>query len=197
MDAGRSGLTGVWQGRRALRGGAAARRYAKALMDLARRDGTIAQIGAQLQQHQELLREHTNLQRLLENPSVDIQVKTGILTSIFERTQPAPLLRNFLLLLMHKDRLPQLDAIYTHYARMASDELHRVVAQVTTAVEMDAQQRQVVTQRIAAATQKDVQLEARVDPAIIGGLVVRVNNVILDGSVRGQLARMRKALIGG
>jgi F-type H+-transporting ATPase subunit delta len=81
---------------------------------------------------------------------------------------------------MHKDRLPQLDAIHTHYARMASDELHRIV-----------------TQRIAAATQKDVQLEAQVDPSIIGGLVVRVNNVILDGSVRGQLARMRKALIGG
>jgi F-type H+-transporting ATPase subunit delta len=166
-------------------------------MDLARRDGTIAETGTQLQQHQTLLREHTHLQKLLENPSVDIQVKTGILTTIFERTQPTPLLRNFLLLLMHKDRLPQLDAIYTHYARMASDELHRIVAQVTTAVEMDAQQRQVVTQKIAAATQKDVQLEARVDPSIIGGLVVRVNNVILDGSVRGQLARMRKALIGG
>ncbi|HSX79203.1 MAG TPA: F0F1 ATP synthase subunit delta, partial [Candidatus Saccharimonadia bacterium] len=79
----------------------------------------------------------------------------------------------------------------------ASDELHRVVAQVTTAFELDAQQRQVVTQKIATATQKDVVLEAYVDPSLIGGLVVRVNNVILDGSVRGQLARMRKALIGG
>jgi len=72
-----------------------------------------------------------------------------------------------------------------------------VVAQVTTAFELDAQQRQVVTQKIATATQKDVVLEAYVDPALIGGLVVRVNNVILDGSVRGQLARMRKAMIGG
>ena len=180
-----------------MRGGAAARRYAKALMDLARRDGIIAEIGAQLQQYQALLRDNTNLQRLLENPSVDIQVKASILTTIFERTQPVPLLRNFLLLLMHKGRLPQLDAICTHYERMASDELHRVVAQVTTASELDTQQRQVVLQKIAAATQKDVQLEARVDPSIIGGLVVRINNVILDGSVRGQLARMRKALIGG
>ena len=180
-----------------MRGGAAARRYAKALMDLARRDGVITEIGAQLQQYQALLRENTNLQRVLENPGVDIQVKTGIMTTIFERTQPAPLLRNFLLLLMHKGRLPQLDAICTQYERMARDELRRVVAQVTTAVEMDAQQRQIVTQKIAAATQKDVQLEAHVDPALIGGLVVRVNNVILDGSVRGQLARMRKALIGG
>ena len=180
-----------------MRGGAAARRYAKALMDLARRDGIIADIGAQLQQHQALLQANMQLQKVLENPSVDIQVKTGIMTTIFERTQPAPLLRNFLLLLIHKGRLPQLDAICTHYARMAGDELRRVVAQVTTAVEMNAQQRQAVTQKIAAATQKDVQLEAHVDPALIGGLVVRVNNVIVDGSVRGQLARMRKALIGG
>jgi len=119
------------------------------------------------------------------------------MATIFERTQPLPLLRNFLLLLLNKGRLPQLDAICTHYERMASDELHRVVAQVTTAVEMDAQQRQVVTQKIAAATHKDVQLEAHVDPTLIGGLVVRVNNVILDGSVRGQLARMRKSMIGG
>jgi len=166
-------------------------------MDLARRDGIIADIGAQLKQHQALLRGNTNLQKVLENPSVDIQVKTSIMTTIFERTQPALLLRNFLLLLMHKGRLPQLDAICTHYERMAGDELRRIVAQVTTAVEMDAQQRQVVAQKIAAATQKDVQLEAHVDPAIIGGLVVRVNNVIVDGSVRGQLARMRKAMIGG
>jgi len=166
-------------------------------MDLARRDGIIADIGAQLQQHQALLRGNTNLQKVLENPSVDIQVKTSIMTTIFERTQPAPLLRNFLLLLMHKGRLPQLDAICTHYERMAGDELRRIVAQVTTAIEMNAQQRQIVTQKIAAATQKDVQLEAHIDPAIIGGLVVRVNNIIVDGSVRGQLARMRKAMIGG
>jgi len=180
-----------------LRGGAAARRYAKALMDLARRDGIIAEIGTQLQQHQALLQAHVNLQRILENPSVDIQVKISIMTTIFERTQPTPLLRNFLLLLLNKGRLPQLDAICMHYERMASDELHRVVAQVTTAFELDAQQRQVVTQKIATATQKDVVLEAYVDPSLIGGLVVRVNNVILDGSVRGQLARMRKAMIGG
>ena len=69
-----------------MRGGAAARRYAKALMDLARRDGIIADIGAQLQQHQALLQGNTNLQKVLENPSVAIQVKTSIMTTIFERT---------------------------------------------------------------------------------------------------------------
>ena len=180
-----------------MKGGAAARRYAKALMDLARRDGMVVQIGEQLQQHQALLRANVPLQRVLENPSIDSQAKTSLLTTILERTRPVPLLRNFLLLLVAKDRLRQLDAICLHYERMANEELHRIVAQVTTAVALDAQQRQAVTQKIAAATQKEVVLEAAVDPAILGGLVVRVDNVIVDGSVRGQLARMHKALIGG
>ena len=180
-----------------MKGGAAARRYAKALMDLARRDGMIAEIGAQLQQHQALLRANVQLQRVLENPSIDIQVKTSIMTTLLERTQPSPLMRNFLLLLVVKDRLRQLDAICMHYERMANEALHRIVAQVTTAVALDAQQRQAVAQKIAAATRKDVVLEAAVDPGILGGLVVRVDNVIVDGSVRGQLARMHKALIGG
>ena len=179
-----------------MRGGAAARRYAKALIELAKRDGMIAEIGEQLQQHRALLRANVSLQRVLEDPSIDIQVKTSIVTALLERTQPAPLMRNFLILLVDKDRLRQLDAICEHYERMANEELHRVVAQVTTAFELDAPQRQVVTDKIAAATHREVTLETHVDPAIMGGLVVRVNNVILDGSVRGQLARMHKAWIG-
>lgn len=180
-----------------MKGGAAARRYAKALMDLARRDGIVAEIGAQLQQYQALLHANTQLQKVLDNPSVNIQAKTSLVTTILERTQPTRLLRNFLLLLVVKDRLRQLDAIARHYEQMANTELHRIVAQVTTAVELNTQQRQAVAQKIAAATQRDVVLEAQVDPSILGGLVVRVNNVILDGSVRGQLARMHKAFREG
>src|SRR5262249_14444209 len=117
-----------WQRRRAVKGGAAARGYAKALMDLARRGGIIAAIGQPLQQHEALLRANVQLQRVLENPSIDVQAKTGIMTTILERTQPLPLLRNFLLLLVEKDRMRQLDAICQHYERMANEELHRIVA---------------------------------------------------------------------
>jgi F-type H+-transporting ATPase subunit delta len=180
-----------------LKGGAAARRYAKALMDLARRDGLIAEIGAQLQQHQALLRANVQLQRVFENPSIDIQVKANILTTLFERTQPVLLLRRFLLLLVAKDRMRQLDSICMQYARMADEELHRIVAQVTTAVDLDAQQRQAVAQKIAATTQRDVVLETQVDPAILGGLIVRINNIIVDGSLRGQLARIHQVLREG
>ena len=84
-----------------------------------------------------------------------------------------------------------------HYAQLADEELQRVTAQVTTATELEDEQRQAVTQKIADMTHKNVILETHVDPGILGGLVVRVNNVVLDGSLRGQLTQLRKELIGG
>jgi F-type H+-transporting ATPase subunit delta len=69
--------------------------------------------------------------------------------------------------------------------------------QVTTAVALDTAQRQAVTQKLGQMTQKEVLLETRVDPSILGGLVVRINHLVLDGSLQGQLARLRQELVGG
>jgi F-type H+-transporting ATPase subunit delta len=104
--------------------------------------------------------------------------------------------RNFILLLLEKDRLNQFDWICTHYERMADEHLGRITAQVTTAVELDAEQYQAVKQKVATATQKDVQLETQVDPSILGGMIVRINHTVLDGSLQGQLRRLRQELVG-
>lgn len=180
-----------------MQGGAVARRYAKALIDLAARDDRVAEIGEQLRQHRQLLHASADLQKVLYNPSVSAEVKANVLTRILERTQPTPLLRSFILLLVHKDRLRQFDLICAQYEAMAQERLGRVLAQVTTAVELDAAQRQAVSQKLAQMTQKEVLLETQVDPAILGGLVVRINHTVLDGSLRGQLVRLRQELIGG
>ena len=180
-----------------MKGRAAARRYAKALMELAKRDDQVADVAEQLQQHLSLLRSNADLQLLLNNPGIDAKVKAELLTAVLDRTQPSPLLRNFLLLLLEKERLNQFDVVCEHYERLANEELRRVVAQVTTAIELAAEQREAVTHKIADMTHKNVILEAHVDPGILGGLVVRVNNVVLDGSLRGQLTQLRKELIGG
>jgi F-type H+-transporting ATPase subunit delta len=178
-----------------VKGTAVARRYAKALIDLATRDNTIAEMGEELQQHLELLQSNVQLQTLLRNPGLAVEVKTNVLTAILEHTQPTPLLHNFLLLLLKNDRLQHLDAICDHYERMANEKLRQVKAQVTTATALDERQAQAVEQKIAAMTQKDVLMEKRVDPSILGGLVVRINHVVLDGSLRGQLNRLRQELI--
>lgn len=178
-------------------GRTAARRYAKALIELARRDGLVEEIGVQLRQYRTVFQENTNLRQVLETPGVEAEVKRRILDAIFERTHPAPLLRNFLELLLEKDRLRQFDAVCQHYERMANEELQRVVAQVTTASALEPEQQQAVLQKLTEVTQKNVVLETRVDPSILGGLVVRLDHLVLDGSIRGQLARLRKELIGG
>jgi F-type H+-transporting ATPase subunit delta len=174
-----------------------ARRYAKALIDLAARDSHIEEVGTQLRQHRELLGASAELQRVLYHPSVSIEVKSGILAQILARTQPASLVRRFLLLLVEKDRLRQFELICEHYEHLANERLRRVVARVTTAVALDTAQRQAVMQKLTRMTQKDVILETHVDPAILGGLVVRIDHVILDGSLQGQLTRLRQELIEG
>ena len=180
-----------------MKGRSAARRYAKALMELAKRDSLVGDIAEQLQQHLDLLRSNANLPLLLNNPGIDAKVKADLLTAILDRTQPSRLFRNFLLLLLEKERLSQFDVVCEHYTRLANEELRRVVAEVTTATELAAEQREAVSQKIADMTHKNVIMETRVDPGILGGLVVRVNNVVLDGSLRGQLTQLRKELIGG
>ena len=180
-----------------MKGRAVARRYAKALIDLAARDDIVADIGEQLQQHRHLFQANAELQKVLWHPGIAAEVKTNLLLGILERTQAVPLLRNFILLLQDKDRLRQFDLICEHYEQMANARLRRVVAQVTTAVELDADQQQAVAQKLEEVTQQDVLLETRLDPSILGGLIVRINHTVLDGSLRGQLGRLRQELIGG
>lgn len=180
-----------------MKGRSVARRYAKALIDLAVRDDMVAEMGQQLQQHRELFQANEELQRVLLHPGIAVEIKANVLTSILDRSQPAPLLRSFILLLLDKDRLRHFDLICEQYDQMANARLRRVVAQVTTAVELDDDQRQTVVRKLTDITQQEVLLETRFDPSILGGLVVRINHVVLDGSLRGQLARLRQELIGG
>lgn len=180
-----------------MKGRAVARRYAKALIDLAARDDMVAEIGEQLRQHRDLLQAHADLQKVLCHPGIAVEVKTRILTSILDHSQPAPLLRSFILLLLDKDRLRHIDLICEQYEQMANARLRRVVAQVTTAIELDDSQRQAVVQKLAEVTQREVLVETRLDPSILGGVVVRIDHTVLDGSLRGHLARLRQQLIGG
>lgn len=179
-----------------MKGTGVARRYAKALIDLARRDGIVAEIAEQLRQHRDLFRDNANLQLTLHNPGVAVERKRRVLHAILDRTQPGSLVRRFILLLLDKDRLDQFDWICIHYERMANEYLGRLTAHVTTAIELDTDQYQAVKEKVATATRKDVQLEIHVDPSILGGMIVRINHTVLDGSLQGQLERLRQELVG-
>lgn len=180
-----------------MRGTGAARRYAKALASLATRDGKVAEMGEELRAHCNALNADANLRSMLLNPSFTRPMKTRVVTAILDRTQPSPLVRNFLLLLLKNDRLQDLDLIAAHYERLANAYLGRMTAQVITAVELEDEQYASIEQKVAAVTQKTVTLEKQIDPSILGGVIVKIEHTVLDGSLRGRLQRLRRELVGG
>lgn len=180
-----------------MKGTGAARRYAKALADLATRDGKVAETGEELRAHRDLFDSDANLKFMLLNPSVDQEVKSRVVTAILDRTQPSPLVRHFLLLLLQNDRLQILDAIEARYERLANDYLGRITAQVITAMELDDDQYASIEQKVAAATQKTVMLEKQIDPSILGGVIVKIDHTVLDGSLRGRMQRLRREIVAG
>lgn len=180
-----------------MRGTGAARRYAKALADLATRDDKVAETGEELRAHRDLFNADANLKFMLLNPSLDQEVKTRVVTAILDRTQPSPLVRNFLLLLLKNDRLQDLELIEARYERLANDHLGRLTAQVITAVELDDDQYAAIEQKVSAVTQKTVMLDKQIDPSILGGVIVKIDHTVLDGSLRGRLQRLRRELVAG
>jgi F-type H+-transporting ATPase subunit delta len=103
-------------------------------------------------------------------------------------------IRNFLGLLIERNRLDLLNEIVATYETLLDEKLGVVHARVTSALELDAAQRDQVSARLHALTGKKVRMETSVDPSLIGGLVAQVGSTIYDGSIRQQLQTFRNNL---
>ena len=105
-----------------------------------------------------------------------------------------PLVRNFVGLLVQRQAVGSFRAVVNEYARLLNESLGRVQASVTSAVPLSAEQRSTLTASLGAMLDKEVVLDVQEDPDIIGGIVVRVGDQIMDGSVRSRLDDLRQSL---
>jgi F-type H+-transporting ATPase subunit delta len=103
-------------------------------------------------------------------------------------------IRNFLGLLIDRNRLDLLNEITATYEALLDERLGIVKARITSALELDSRQRDEVAARLQALTGKKVRMEVSVDPSLIGGLVAQVGSTIYDGSIRQQLQAFRNNL---
>jgi F-type H+-transporting ATPase subunit delta len=111
-----------------------------------------------------------------------------------------PMVRNFLHILAERDRLVEVPGIADALGELINQRRGIITADVTTAVPLDAEMERLVAQRLAAYLHRDadkVIIRSKVDPAIIGGVVARVGDQLIDDSVRGRLERLRRTLAGG
>ena len=169
-----------------------ARVYARALFEAAMDKGKLDAIRDQLGQFVDALNENREMQLFLFSPSFSSAEKIEALKSAVTDAEPEFL--NFLELLLEKGRMPVVFRIRRQFDALWAKENKRLGVTVTSAVELDPEIAKRIGAEIEEQTGNTVELESRVDPDILGGLVVQVGNMVLDTSIRNRLEKLRKSV---
>lgn len=141
-----------------------------------------------------LLASSGDLRRVWENPGIPADQKRKVLDAIVAREGISRLVRNFVAVLIDHRRVPFFDAIVAQFQQEMNQRLGFADAQITSARELsEAEKRELETQ-VASLTGKKVRARYSRDQAILGGAIVQVGSTIYDGSVRGQLERIKEAI---
>jgi F-type H+-transporting ATPase subunit delta len=175
--------------------GAIARRYAGAVFDLALRQDTLRRTLDDVQELAALFSKHT-LAYLLREPKVPLQRKEMALRqALTDKVLPTSL--NLALLVVQRGLVELMPAIARELQQMVLDYNNQAVAEVTTAAPLDSRQQTLVQQALEQRTGKTILLQTKVDPTILGGVVARVGDQVIDGSVQQRLLALKRQLLHG
>jgi F-type H+-transporting ATPase subunit delta len=169
-----------------------ARVYSEALFEAARKKGNLDKVREQLGQFADALDENRELAVFFFSPYFSSAEKRDGIQRVVSGAEPE--LVNFLELLAEKHRVPVIFRIRRHLDDLWAEENRQLEVSLTSAVELDPKIAKRVGDEIAKQTDREVELETRVDEDILGGLVLRVGNMVLDASIRSRLERLRKEI---
>lgn len=169
----------------------AAKRYAQAVLDLAKEQGTLDAWQNDLANLAALMSDPA-VASFVANPNATEAQKLAVLDQVLVNGQSQA--KNLARLLLERERLEDLPTIYELFEDGIRAERGIVVAQVTTAEPLGTIEQELVKERLVAMTGKQVELRLKVDPEIIGGIVARIGDVLVDGSVISRLRRLRARL---
>jgi F-type H+-transporting ATPase subunit delta len=171
-----------------------ARRYAKALLAIGREDGQAETYKEELGGFVTLLDEHPELDQAISNPLYDAEDRKKVLQAVVERSGVSQVMKSFLSLLFEKGRIQYVRDIHAFYEKL-TDELANIVrADLLSATEVSDETIERIRGALAKKTGKDVKMDVKVDPALIGGAVTKIGDLVLDGSVRTQLKSLKESL---
>jgi F-type H+-transporting ATPase subunit delta len=171
---------------------AAHRTYARALFEAARDEGRLDAVREELGDFVEAQRQVPELRGLLRNPQLDHRAKAAALEELLGGNEK--LVRNFLLLLAEKNRAGEIEEIAREFDRLVARAEGILDVELTTAVELSAEEVRSVIAQIQKASGRKVEATQRVDPDLIGGIVLQAGSLRLDASVRGRLDQLRQEL---
>lgn len=174
-----------------------ARRYAKALFLAAREAGTTATVLDEIVTLQAVIHEYPDVRDVLARPWIKATVRRDVAAAIAEQSGASQLVRKFAGLIAERGRTDHLGEIVSAYRALVDDDLGQARAQVRAAVALTDDDKRRLAARLEHVLGKRIIVEERVDHALLGGFVAQVGGLILDGSLDGQLARMRERLARG
>ena len=151
---------------------------------------------AEAQQISALVRDSKALREVWETPSIAAEQKRSVLDAIVKRAGISQMVRNFVAVLIDKRRMKFLDEIVAQFAQELNQRLGFAEAEITTARELKADERKELERDLERVTGKKIKARYDQDKGILGGAVARVGSTVFDGSVRGQLERIRQQLAG-
>jgi F-type H+-transporting ATPase subunit delta len=174
--------------------GSIARRYARALFSLAVEMDRVEPWSDALQALQAVVEGSPDLRDVLSNPVYSKEQRRAIVGQLAGALRLDAEPANLLFLLGDRNRLAYLGSVVEVFRELADRQLGRLRARVTSAVALDGATAQAMADRLSQATRAKVLLDRDVDPALLGGVVAQVGNLVYDGSVRTQLEDLRRTL---
>lgn len=171
--------------------------YAQAIMSVARSNNLTEQLGEDARSLINLLQNSEELRNFLANPFVKPEDKKAVLGQLVGENIN-PYMRNFLMLLVDRRRILLLEEICQQYLAILRELNQTVLAEVISAVELTEDQQQAVREKVIAMTNAvRVELDTKLDPDLIGGVIIKVGSQVIDASLRGQLRRLSLRLSSG
>ncbi|HEX3604683.1 MAG TPA: F0F1 ATP synthase subunit delta [Candidatus Dormibacteraeota bacterium] len=168
-----------------------ARRYAEAYFDLARQAGRIDEMGDDLGRAVDMLQQPA-VAEAMRNPRVPLHERVKLITDLTDGLgQPT---RNLLRLLLERGRIGILGAVLDRYRLLADEATGVTRVQVTSAVPLDQRLEQTIRDTLGQKLGGRIHTSVRQDPSIIGGLIIRIGDRVIDGSLRTRLQQLRAAL---
>lgn len=171
--------------------GSSARRHAQAIFQIAREQDTLDKWQADLDEIASAFAD-PDLARVMESPRIRLDQKQELAAQRFAELDP--LARNLAGLLVTRGRVALAGDIAGEYGNLLDDHRGVGAAEVTTAVPLDSQAENRIAEQMSTATGKRITLASRVDPDILGGIVIKIGDRLIDGSARTKLSAMRNSL---
>jgi len=177
--------------------GMIARRYAKALVNLAENEKDLDNTGKHLNSITEVYKENLELRQVLSDTKVSSGIKLEILKDVLSEIKVSKLVGTFSRYLLAKRRIDFLPDIERAFNLLLQEKLGRIEANVTTASELPKDTVKKLVDAISSYSGKEIEVNVTIDPSIIGGIVTRIGSTVIDGSIQTYLNQIRQSIIRG